>query len=150
MKKISIIIAVLVVVAAGGFGIYTLVNKNNTNTVTEHNHADHDHAAEAPAEEQTSSDLIAAVESVTITYTNGGFSPKSVTVKTGGTVTVKNDSSRNVQFDSDPHPAHTDNEELNAEIIKAGASETFTVKQTGTFGYHNHLNASETGTIVVQ
>ncbi|HYH36222.1 MAG TPA: cupredoxin domain-containing protein, partial [Candidatus Saccharimonadales bacterium] len=86
----------------------------------------------------------------TITYTDDGFSPAKITVKTGTTVTIRNESSNALQFDSDPHPAHTDNEELNINNVPTGGSETFTVKRTGTFGYHNHLNASDTGTIVVE
>lgn len=148
MKKSIIVASVLLLVALAGFGVYKVVNKPSASVA---NTSEQNQATTQPSvQDQTSSGSIAATEAVTITYTNDGFSPKSVTVKTGGMVTIKNDSSRNVQFDSDPHPAHTDNQELNAELIKAGGSDTFTVKRTGTFGYHNHLNASETGTIVVQ
>lgn len=152
VKRIIIIALVVVAAAAAGFGIYKLVNKpetSNQSTVAadaNHNHDNHSHDEATSNSEATA----VAAEEVTITYTNNGYSPKTVTVKAGGKVTVKNDSSRNMQFDSDPHPAHTDNQELNAEVVKAGESETFTVMRTGTFGYHNHLNASETGTIIAK
>lgn len=86
----------------------------------------------------------------TITYSDSGFSPSTVTVKTGDTIAIKNTSSRDMQFDSDPHPAHTDNTELNVGIVAPGQSMTFKVTTTGTYGYHNHLNPTDTGTIVVQ
>lgn len=152
MKKVLIIVVMFAVLAAVGFGVYRFVNKSEepVTNVTSASDQTNSGTQEPPADQQTSDSLIAAAELVTITYSNSGFSPNTVTVKTGGKVTIKNDSSKSVQFDSDPHPAHTDNEELNAEVIKAGQSETFTVTKAGTFGYHNHLNASETGTIIVQ
>ena len=55
-----------------------------------------------------------------------------------------------MQFDSDPHPIHTTNQELNVEIVEPGEVKTFTVTKTGTFGYHNHLNPSQTGKIIIE
>ena len=86
----------------------------------------------------------------TITYTDDGFSPDSQSVKAGSKVTVKNDSSIALQFDSDPHPQHTDNPELNIGNIDPGESETITVTTTGSHGYHNHLNAADTGILTVE
>ncbi|HEY5695334.1 MAG TPA: cupredoxin domain-containing protein [Candidatus Saccharimonadales bacterium] len=86
----------------------------------------------------------------TITYSDSGFSPKTITVKAGTTITLKNTSAANMQFDSDPHPVHTNDTELNIGSVAAGQSTTFTVNTPGTHGYHNHLNPSDTGTIVVQ
>ena len=53
-----------------------------------------------------------------------------------------------MQFDSDPHPVHTDDTELNVGHVEPGGSMTFTVNKTGTHGYHNHLNPGDTGTII--
>jgi plastocyanin len=91
-----------------------------------------------------------AANNVTITYTNSGFSPATVTIKSGGTVTVKNDSTRMIQFNSDPHPSHTENSELNLGEVGGGSSKSFTATKTGSWGYHDHLNSSDRGTIVVQ
>ncbi len=151
MKKVLIIVAAVIVAAAAGFGIYSVVTKDNSD---QHDHtaesSDHTHATtDTPAATDAGSEASSTEEAV-ITYTNSGYSPKVITVKSGTTVTIKNESSRNMQFDSDPHPAHTTNEELNVEDVRPGQSQTFVVKRTGTFGYHNHLNASQTGTIIVQ
>jgi len=86
----------------------------------------------------------------TIIYSDNGFEPASVTVKSGDTLQVTNSSSRNVQFDSDPHPAHTDNSELNVGVVTMGKSTTFVVTKSGTFGFHNHLKSSDKGSITVE
>lgn len=86
----------------------------------------------------------------TITYTDSGFSPQTVTVKAGDKILIKNGSSAPMEFDSDPHPIHTDDPELNEGVIEPGASATITVNVKGTHGYHNHLDPSQTGTIIVE
>jgi len=91
-----------------------------------------------------------ATSSSTITYTDNGFSPATLSVKSGTQITIKNDSSHILQFDSDPHPEHTDDIELNVGVIPPGGNQTILVTKTGTHGYHNHANADDTGTIIVQ
>ena len=86
----------------------------------------------------------------TITFDGNSFSPAKLTVTSGTTITIKNASSEDMQFDSDPHPIHTGDADLNVGAVAAGESMTFTVKKTGTFGYHDHLDPSITGTIVVE
>ena len=85
-----------------------------------------------------------------ITYTDSGFSPAQVSVKVGDTVTFKNDSATSVQVNSSPHPAHTQFPELNVGSIAAGESKSVTFTTAGTKKYHNHLNPSQNGTIVVE
>ncbi|MCW3005360.1 MAG: Plastocyanin [Conexibacter sp.] len=88
--------------------------------------------------------------SVTITYNGSSFSPASVTVKSGGTLTIRNTSSSTVDPNSDPHPQHTDDTDLNFGNIAAGSSATMTLTKIGTFGIHNHLNPSQTGSVTIQ
>ncbi len=99
------------------------------------------------AAEQKSSDAMAAG---TITYADSGFSPASLTVKVGETITVKNTGTTPVSFNSDPHPQHTSFPELNLGRIGPGESKTVTLSSAKTYTYHNHLNPSQRGTIVVQ
>ena len=135
-KTVAIIVAVVVLIG-GAIGVYAMMQKN----------------AKAPSNpttsntDETNSDKKVAA---TITYSDGGFSPSKVTVKSGETIAIKNTSSGDMQFDSDPHPVHTDDEELNAGAVAPGQTVTFTVTTTGTYGYHNHLNPSDTGTIVIK
>ncbi len=86
----------------------------------------------------------------TITYSSSGFSPSTTTVKSGDVVAIKNTSSDELQLDSDPHPVHTDDTELNVGTVNAGQTVTFTVTTKGTHGFHNHLNPGNTGTLIVQ
>lgn len=88
-------------------------------------------------------------EAVTINFTDQGFEPSSVTVKQGTTVTIKNNSSRDVQFSSDDHPTHRDNTEMNLSTIAPGESDSYFATTPGTWGYHDHLDESKTGTVTV-
>lgn len=85
-----------------------------------------------------------------ITYSKNGFSPKQLTVKVGESVGFMNNSSSNVQVNSAPHPTHEFYPELNIGVIAPGESKSVTFTTTGTKMYHNHLNASESGQIVVE
>jgi len=65
-------------------------------------------------------------------------------------VTFNNNSAVAIQLQSNPHPLHTDNSELNIGTIAPDQSKTATLTKTGTFGFHNHLNPSERGTITIR
>lgn len=88
-------------------------------------------------------------ERMTITFTDNGFEPRVLTVKKDTVITVKNESSRSVQFSSDDHPAHRDNTEMNLGVLSPGESDSYAATTVGEWGYHDHLNESKTGTITV-
>lgn len=88
--------------------------------------------------------------SATITYDNNGFSPATVTVTSGASVRITNNSSEDLNPSSDPHPIHTKNSELNIGDIEPGQSKTFMLTAKGTWGYHNHYNSGKRGTIIVE
>lgn len=87
---------------------------------------------------------------VTITYDGTIFTLSSTTMKSGGVVKVANKSSKDLEFNSDPHPVHTDNSELNTGRIPAGKSASFNLTTKGKWGFHNHLNASQKGELIVE
>ena len=90
-------------------------------------------------------------EATLVTYTNAGFSPAVLRVKSGTTVTFKNDSGEDLWVASNPHPTHTGLSGFDAlNGIAQGESSIFTFTRLGTFGYHNHLHPAMTGTIVVE
>lgn len=99
--------------------------------------------------QQAPSEQHGQADTVVITYTDRGFTPTDPMIKRGGTVTVRNTSSHDVQFSSDPHPAHTGEGELNLKELAPGEAASFTVTRVGNFGFHNHLNPSESGTLMV-
>ena len=138
-----IIVAVVAIAIIAGAAIwYSVVMSNN---------------AAAPSGGQTpaSSDNDATKEddgevAVTITYNGAGFTLSADKVASGSKVKVVNSSQKELDFDSDPHPVHTDNTELNEGLIPAGEERTFTLNAVGTWGFHNHLNASQNGKITVE
>jgi plastocyanin len=128
MKKAGIII---VIIALLGAGLFALKDNNSGSN------------------NSTSQDQIISNNN-TIIYTDNGFSPQTLTVQAGDTVSVKNTSARVIDFDSGPHPQHTDDPEINIGEIKPGKTSSVKVTIKGSHGYHNHLRVSDTGTLVVQ
>jgi plastocyanin len=134
-KTISIIIIAVAVIAAG---LWVAFGQKQTASTPAHGN------------ESTANKGAAAGAAATITYTNDGFSPKTVTVKSGDTVNVVNNSSTELEFSSNDHPTHLNDPELNMTTLEPGKSGSITPIKTGTMGYHNHLKASDTGTLTVE
>jgi plastocyanin len=155
-SAIAIIIAIIVVIA-----IIIIVASSGQGTTS------------APVDQQTSSVQTAVVTAPdsgtpaastahTVTYSNSGFSPATLTVKAGDTVTFVNQSSNRMWVASDPHPAHSgysgttrtqhcpDTAGTAFDQCSAGNSYTFTFAKTGSWGYHNHAVDEDAGTIIVQ
>lgn len=154
MKKSMIIVIVIVVLAIGTVAAFALVNKEdkaaNTATTGATENTSGNSTSDSNSQTSDATPSESTTQTAIITFDGSEFTPETLTVKTGTTVTVKNTSSKTIQFDSDPHPAHTDNKDLNAGTVTAGQSITFVAVNKGTFGYHDHLNPSETGTIIVE
>lgn len=85
-----------------------------------------------------------------VDLTVNGFVPSTLTVKTGDAVTWINQSGQDAVLDSDPHPVHTDYPPLNLGSFASSRSLSLTFPKPGRYGYHNHLNPSEKGIIIVQ
>ena len=89
--------------------------------------------------------------SVTIAIDDEGFTPATITVKAGATVTFVNNGQALHWPASNPHPIHTGLSGFDARKgLATGETYSFTFLQAGTFGFHDHLNTRITGTIVVQ
>ncbi len=86
-----------------------------------------------------------------VTYNESGFSPSVLRVRVGTIVVFKNEESDPIWVASNPHPIHTDYSEFDARRgYTKGESYSFTFTTLGTWKYHDHLNSSEGGTIVVE
>ncbi len=103
----------------------------------------------ATGSQNQSSSSAVSDSAVVVNYGADGFE-KSVNAKVGQQIAFKNSSTGNVQVDSDPHPTHTLYPELNLGVIAAGQSKSVSFSKAGTYTYHNHLNPSQKGTIIVQ
>ncbi len=89
-------------------------------------------------------------QNYTVTYTLNGFSPQTLTIQKGDTVTWTKSSVSFLEVASDPHPIHTNYPPLNLGLISNdGDTKSLTFIDVGTFGYHNHLSEQHTGTIIV-
>ncbi len=95
----------------------------------------------------------------TIEITGSGFSPGTLTVSAGTTVTFINKDSGQHWPASAAHPTHSAYPETGGCIgskfdackpLAQGESFSFTFNEKGTWKYHDHLNPGMTGTIIVQ
>ena len=101
----------------------------------------------------------------TVTYSDSGYSSSPVTIKKGGVVTFENKSSKMMWTASAMHPTHK--VYPGSDIIKCGTSLQvgifdackgygvgesweFKFNEQGTWKYHNHLQPSHTGTVIVE
>lgn len=99
--------------------------------------------------------------SATITLTASGFTPESVTVKKGGTVTFINETTGNMWVATAQHPTHTvyagttlaehcnGASDTSFDQCKNGKEYSFAFNKVGSWKYHNHLVAGQFGTVVV-
>jgi plastocyanin len=100
-----------------------------------------------PSEEDGSTQTEANV----VTYMNGGFTPSVLRIQKGESVTFKNQTSGDMWVASDTHPTHTELPGFDAgKGMDQGDSYIYTFTKIGSWGYHNHANASHRGTIIVE
>jgi plastocyanin len=79
-----------------------------------------------------------------VTLQNFAFSPASVTVKVGDTVTWTNKDSANHTVTAD------DGTTFASSTLSSGATFSFTFTKAGTYAYHCSIHTSMTGTITVK
>ena len=101
-------------------------------------------------------------QGTTVTYTDTGFSPKTITIKRGDAVNFVNQSSGDMWVASAMHPTHIvysgttlnehcpDPENDSFDQCVAGDSFSFTFDKVGTWNYHDHLGPTNFGTVVVE
>lgn len=138
MKAFIIGLIALIVIGVGG---YLILHKSPSKTVP-------NTTSSTGNSSQTDGSNPAA--SGMIVFNGSQFSPASLTVKSGAAVTIKNASSNDLQMDSDPHPVHTDDTDLNVGMVSPGQSKTFIVTKTGSYGFHDHLDPSIRGEITIK
>ena len=163
--KAVIAIIVVIILAAGAYALL------------------HTPSASAPAQTTTTSTTVVATTTdttstggdvsvggtvsvgtpVTITYDGTSFSPKTVTIKVGQSVTWMNQSTSGMWIASNPHPVHTGYDGTTEaqhcapgytgpaplDECSGNNSFTFTFTKVGTWGYHNHEGAEDGGTVIV-
>ncbi len=135
-NKFILIIAVIVVLLGGFFllGNKTKDNQVNQNQTTQ---------KQNPTPAKT-------IEGKEVAVTNIGFEPQTVTIKAGQRVIWTNKSGASVTVNSDSHPTHLLWPFLNLGQFADGSSVSVVFEKAGKYTYHNHLNPSQTGTVIVE
>lgn len=87
---------------------------------------------------------------VDIILTDSGFVPREITVKAETRVIWRNQSGKTAAINSNDHPTHQLHPFLNLGEFADGLAFQAIVEKAGKYSYHNHLNASQTGTITVE
>lgn len=154
MSKSTLAILVIIVVLVVA-GIYYFARSNGSSGNGNIYSAPADNTSNAPAAPNAN---MPATQNV-VSYTDNGFSPKTLTIKKGETVVFKDAASDDVRIASNPHPLHNGYPTTggcvastfdSCQNITPGSSWSFTFDLVGSWGYHNHLNPTEGGMIIVQ
>ncbi|HSH31203.1 MAG TPA: cupredoxin domain-containing protein [Candidatus Saccharimonadales bacterium] len=86
-----------------------------------------------------------------VQITKDGFMPATLRVKPGTKVVWTNQDAAPHRVASSPHPTHTDLKDLDSQKpISSGSTYSFSFDQPGTYRYHDHLNPTVNGVIVVE
>lgn len=131
-----------------GLIYYFVFSKTPTQQTTQTNQSPTDQPSTATTSSQTSTATEA--EQNVVTLTQDGFTPKTLTVKAGTKVTFVNKSGATAAVNSAPHPAHTAYPPLNLGNFQDGGTLFLIFDKADTYTYHNHLNPSQNGKIVVE
>lgn len=132
MNKILLVIIALIV----GLGAFILISTQQPESRS--------------IEKSTSTKVEQQGEVVNVALTDNGFTPKDITVKAGTRIVWTNSSGKPATVSSDDHPTHRLYPFLNLGEFADGSSVQVVVEKAGKYSYHNHLNASEVGTITVE
>ena len=149
-KSYYVIIILVILVLVGGLLYYTAPASNR----------------EGESRSQTRNAQVIVEEPITvpemanvIVFKNSGYAPEALTIKIGQTVVFKNESDQPTWPASAMHPTHNGYPTTGGcigsvfdacgEVVPGGAW-SFQFDQKGSWKYHDHLNPSSKGTIVVE
>ncbi len=132
IRQISLVVALIAVVAVG-----TILTHRPTGESSQQN----------PSVSSPAQDL---APSVTVDFTRNGFVPERVTIRQGQIVRFTTTAGKPFWPASDIHPTHQIYPEFDPKRpIPFQESWSFRFDKIGAWRFHNHLDASFTGTIVV-
>lgn len=146
MKSIIIVIVVLLILGIGGF--FLLGSNPSGEACTA------DTAIVFDSTESVATLSAGISDPVIIIFNNGEVTPSCVKVSQGAEIKWLNTGDENIQIGADPHPVHTGNKEVSyggfVLDMDPGEEKTFTINKVGKTGYHDHLNPSVGGIIIVE
>ena len=142
MNKYLIFGVILLVIVAGGFYLF---KKDWSQPAVSNG------TPETPEIVQTETPKPAPSTGAVVRYSNSGFSPNTIGVKVGTTVTFINDSAEQMWVASAFHPTHQVLPGFDQlKWVGADGTYQYTFTKAGDWKYHNHLNPKHFGTVVTQ
>ncbi len=101
--------------------------------------------------ESTAMNMQGMKSMATVRYTGRGFVPDKIEVEAGSMVSFINESSTVMWVASTPHPQHTDLPTFDQfRPYKPGSTYRYIFDKKGTWGFHDHINPSRGGMVVVK
>lgn len=89
-------------------------------------------------------------KTVTVTIENNKLNPESVEINVGDSVVWLNKDTAKHHIASDPHPSHTALPGFESVDLNVSQTYSFKFTKAGSWGYHDHLNPSIKGTVIVK
>ena len=142
-----LIYALVAVIAYGLIYYFVLGNKTKTPYSTTTDQATNDEQMTEPTS-SISEESMEVEASIALTPTV--FSPSTITVKAGAIVIWTNQSGTTATVNSAVHPTHQVYPPLTLGEFEDGGSLSLVFDSPGTYKYHNHLNPTQVGTIIVE
>ena len=139
MGKFLIVIIAIIIIAV----VFVLGAKKGSNQTTNQSGSQSQQTATSPTQVGKQNEAI-------VTANASGFVPQTLTIKAGTKVVWMNKSGDVVTVNSAVHPTHLVYPPLNLGEFGDRSSVQLGFDKPGTYSYHNHLNPSKTGTIVVE
>ena len=142
MNKILLVIIALIAI----LGAFTFLGNKKTTPATS------TQQSESMKPKETTKPVVTQPSNpvVNVVLTDTGFLPKDITVKAGTRVIWVNKSGKAATVNSDDHPTHRLYSFLNLGEFVDDSSVQVVIEKAGKYSYHNHLNASEIGTVTVE
>ena len=190
MNKSIIVISVGAVLLLGGYFLIGQTNKSpeslnanqqensaktdnletsNQNISSDNSNQNVADVKQAPGSKKESAPLTIEVVAINqkheVIYSDSGYSPSTLSIKSGDTVEFKNQSASSMWTASAMHPVHTVYggtslqthcpDAANVSFDECASAQpdqswSFTFNKKGTWGYHNHVNPSHFGKIIVE
>lgn len=135
-----------------GIGFVIVSNTSKTQAPTQNNQDNSQTPEQSTINESPEKPAGEAMEKgeSEVTLTGNGFQPNSITVGIGDKVVWKNQSGASATVDSAQHPTHLIYPKMNLGGFQDGETHELVFDEAGSYNYHNHLDPSATGTVVVE
>ncbi len=146
MKNTLVTLLIVVVLAVGGFGAYTLYKKANQKADDASTTSTSQQALAEHADDGNGSSANAVATS-SVEIKDFAYSPSNITVKKGTTVTWTNKDSVAHTVTSDDNDKNTD--KLDSKLLQKGESFKATFNTTGTYRYHCAPHPNMTASVTV-